>query len=192
VARVCLQVGEYLQIWHNYSCLLHFSWIWCSLLVLSVSVAIYSTLQVHVCTLYITSSLYRFTAMVVLYTAIISSMAMAGITKISWSNWIQRAAKQPKAIHYRMISCSSKFSICLVSITVLVALFVLGMTLNCIHIFIVTGSFLYWCVMRPASKRFFIHGCIYRWILIISYLATFLGTNSLYVLMCRKAVNQSI
>jgi len=28
--------------------------------------------------------------------------------------------------------------------------------------------------------------------LIISYLATFLGTNSLYVLMCRKAVNQSI
>jgi len=28
--------------------------------------------------------------------------------------------------------------------------------------------------------------------LIISYLATFLGTNSLFVLMCRKAVNQSI
>jgi len=28
--------------------------------------------------------------------------------------------------------------------------------------------------------------------LIISYLATFLGTNSLSVLMCRKAVNQSI
>jgi len=28
--------------------------------------------------------------------------------------------------------------------------------------------------------------------MIISYLATFLGTNSLSVLMCRKAVNQSI
>jgi len=25
------------------------------------------------------------------------------------------------------------------------------MTLNCIHIFIVTSSFLYWCVMRPAN-----------------------------------------
>jgi len=32
--------------------------------------------------------------------------------------------------------------------------------------------------------------CIYLRILIISYLATFLGTNSLYVLMCRRAVNQ--
>jgi len=65
-----------------------------------------------------------------------------------------------------------------------------GMTLNCIHIFIVTGSFLYCCVMRPASQRFFIHSCIYILILIISYLATFHGTNSLSVLMCRKAVNQ--
>jgi len=69
--------------------------------------------------------------------------------------------------------------------------YVLGMTLNCIHIFIVTGSFLYWCVMWPASQHFFIHSCIYLPILIISYLATFLGTNSLSVLMCRKAVNQS-
>jgi len=66
------------------------------------------------------------------------------------------------------------------------------MTLNCIHIFIFTGSFLYWCVMRPASQRFFIHTCIYLWILIISYLATFHGTNSFSVLMCRKAVNQSM
>jgi len=74
--------------------------------------------------------------------------------------------------------------------------YVLGMTLNCslncIHIFIVTGSFLYWCVMRPASQRFFIRSCMYLRILIISYLATFLGTNSLSVLMCRRAVNQSI
>jgi len=82
---------------------------------------------------------------------------------------------------------------------------VLGMTLNCIHTewcpghdvklhphFIVTGSFLYWCVMRPVSQRFFIHSCIYLRILIVSYLATFLGTNSLSVLMCRKAVSQSI
>jgi len=46
--------------------------------------------------------------------------------------------------------------------------------------------------MRPASQRFFIHSCIYLLILIISYLATFLGNNSLSVLMCRKAVNQSI
>jgi len=66
------------------------------------------------------------------------------------------------------------------------------MALNCIHIFIVTGSFLYWCVMRLASQRFFIHSCIYLRILLISYLATFLGTNSLSVLMCHKAVNLSI
>jgi len=67
-----------------------------------------------------------------------------------------------------------------------------GMTLNCIHIFIVTGSFLYWCVMRPAGQCFFIHCCIYLRILIISYLATFLGSNSLSVLMYHKAINQSI
>jgi len=66
------------------------------------------------------------------------------------------------------------------------------MTLNCIHIFIVTGRFLYWCVVRPASQRFFVHSCIFLRIFIISYLATFLGTNSLSVLMCRKAVSQSI
>jgi len=66
------------------------------------------------------------------------------------------------------------------------------MTLNCIHIFIVTGSFLYWCVMRPASQRFFIHSCSYLRILITPYLATFLGTSSLSVLMCRKTINQSI
>jgi len=68
----------------------------------------------------------------------------------------------------------------------------LGMTLNCIHIFFVTCSFLYWCVMRPVSQRFLIHCSIYVLILIISYLATFLGTNSLYVLMCRKAVIQTL
>jgi len=67
-----------------------------------------------------------------------------------------------------------------------------GMTLNCIHIFIVIGSFLHWCVMRPASQRFFIHSCIYLRIVIISYLATLLGTNSLSLLMCHRAVNQSI
>jgi len=78
------------------------------------------------------------------------------------------------------------------SMTMIRYICVQGMTLNCIHIFIVTGSFLYWCVMRPASQRFFIYSCIYLQILIISYLATFLGTNSLSVLMCRKAVNQSI
>jgi len=66
----------------------------------------------------------------------------------------------------------------------------LGTILNCIHIFIVTGNFLYWCVMRPVSQCFFIHSCIYLRILIISYLATFLGNNSLYV-MCCKAVSQS-
>jgi len=66
------------------------------------------------------------------------------------------------------------------------------MTLICFHIFIVTGSFLYWCVTRPASEHFFIHSCIYLRLLIISHLATFLGTNSLSVLICRKAVNQSI
>jgi len=49
--------------------------------------------------------------------------------------------------------------------------------------------------MRLASQRFFIHSnCIYLRILTISYLATFLGTNS-HSVMCRnfrKAVNQSI
>jgi len=45
--------------------------------------------------------------------------------------------------------------------------------------------------MRPASQRFFIHSCIYILIMIISYLETFLGTNSLSVLMCCKAVDQS-
>jgi len=46
--------------------------------------------------------------------------------------------------------------------------------------------------MRLASQRFFIHSCIYLQILILSYLAAFLGTNGLSVLMCHKAVNQSI
>jgi len=46
--------------------------------------------------------------------------------------------------------------------------------------------------MRLARQRFFIHSCIYLRILIISYLAMFLGTNSLSVRMCYKAVNQSI
>jgi len=46
--------------------------------------------------------------------------------------------------------------------------------------------------LKPASQSFFIHSCIYLRIFIISYLATFLGTNSLSVLMCRKAINQSI
>jgi len=55
---------------------------------------------------------------------------------------------------------------------------VLGMTLNCIHIFIVTGGFLYWWVMRQASQCFFIHSCIYLWILII--------------FLCWCAVKQSI
>jgi len=46
---------------------------------------------------------------------------------------------------------------------------------------------------REAGQSAFLHhSCIYLRILIISYLATFLGTNNLSVLMCRKAVNQSI
>jgi len=53
-----------------------------------------------------------------------------------------------------------------------------------------SGSFFYWWVRRPASRRFFIHSYIY--LRILSYLATFLCTNSLSVLMWRKAVNQSI
>jgi len=67
-----------------------------------------------------------------------------------------------------------------------------GMTLTASTFSFWTGSFLHRCVMRPASQRFFIHRCIYLRLLIISYLAKFLGTNSLSVLMCRKAVNQSI
>jgi len=45
--------------------------------------------------------------------------------------------------------------------------------------------------MRQAGQRFFIRSCIYLRILILSYLATLLGTNGISVLMCRKAVNQS-
>jgi len=68
-----------------------------------------------------------------------------------------------------------------------------GMTLNCIHILIFTGSFLYWRVIRPTNQRFFIHSCIYLRILIISYLATFLGTNSLSVRCAvKQSINQSI
>jgi len=90
----------------------------------------------------------------------------------------------------------ANFASCLLNVECnwgdVVILNVLGMTLNCNHIFIATGSFLYWCVMRPASQRFLMHSYIYLRILIISYLATFLGTNSLSVLICRKAINQSI
>jgi len=44
---------------------------------------------------------------------------------------------------------------------------------------------------EAGQAAFFIHSYMYLRILIISYLATFLGTISLSVLMCRKAVNQS-
>jgi len=80
----------------------------------------------------------------------------------------------------------------------------LFMTLNCIHTewcpghdvklhphFHCSGSFLYWCVVGPASQHFFMRSCIYLRILIISYLATFLGTNSISVLMYHEVVNQS-
>jgi len=67
-----------------------------------------------------------------------------------------------------------------------------SMTLNCIHIFIVTGSFLYWCVMRSASQRFFIRSCVYLRIFDHILFSNVFGTNSLAVLMCRKAVIQSI
>jgi len=43
--------------------------------------------------------------------------------------------------------------------------------------------------IKRVSQRFFIHSCIYLRILIISYLATFLCTNSLSVQMCRKALS---
>jgi len=66
------------------------------------------------------------------------------------------------------------------------------MTLNCIHIFIITGSFFVLMCHEAGQSAFFIYSCIYLQILIISYLATYLGTNSLSVLMCCKAVNQSI
>jgi len=49
---------------------------------------------------------------------------------------------------------------------------------------------------HEAGQSAFLHTQLYLStnlrILIISYLATFLVTNSLYVLMCRKAVNQSV
>jgi len=45
-----------------------------------------------------------------------------------------------------------------------------------------------------SNQRFFIHSCIYLRILIISCLATFIGTNNLSVLIADvpKTVNQSI
>jgi len=55
------------------------------------------------------------------------------------------------------------------------------MTLNCVHIFIVTGSFLYWYVMRPASQRYFIHSKLY-WAYLRSlssrYLPTYYGRST--------------
>jgi len=54
-----------------------------------------------------------------------------------------------------------------------------GMTLNCIHIFIITGSFLYDVLAGQSDQRFFIHNCIDLRIWIISSLATFPGTKSL-------------
>jgi len=73
------------------------------------------------------------------------------------------------------------------------------MTLNGIHtvfhIFIVTGGiFVLWCY-EAASLQFYIHACIYLQILIISCLATFLGTKSLSVLIIvqsSQSINQSI
>jgi len=70
--------------------------------------------------------------------------------------------------------------------------YVMGLTLNCIHIFIVTGSYFVLMCHEAVQSAFLIHSFIYLRIVIISYLATFLGTNSLSVLMCRKAINQSI
>jgi len=65
---------------------------------------------------------------------------------------------------------------------------VLGMTLNCIHIFIVTGSVLYWRVLRPASQRFFIVVFIYEsWSYLI--LQRFLAPIAF---LCWCAVKQSI
>jgi len=75
------------------------------------------------------------------------------------------------------------------SLQVEIYFIILGMTLNCIHTFIVTGSFLYWCVIRPASKRFIRHSCIYLRILILSYLQRFL---SLIAFLCWCVVKQSI
>jgi len=53
----------------------------------------------------------------------------------------------------------------------------LGMTLNCIHIFIVTGSF-FVLMCHEAGQSAFLHTQLYLSIriLIISDLATFLGT----------------
>jgi len=46
---------------------------------------------------------------------------------------------------------------------------------------------------HEADQSAFLHTQLYLRILILSYLQRFLhGTNSLSVLMCRKAVNQSI
>jgi len=48
------------------------------------------------------------------------------------------------------------------------------------------GVFLYWCALRPTSQRFFIHSCIY--LFIISYLVTYLG---IMAFLCWCAVKQS-
>jgi len=52
--------------------------------------------------------------------------------------------------------------------------------------------FVLMCHEAGQSAFLHMHSCICLRILIIYYLATFLGTDSLSVLMCRKAVNQSI
>jgi len=69
---------------------------------------------------------------------------------------------------------------------------IMGMKLNCFHIFIVMVAF---CTDVSLGRPLSVSSCtvvfiIYLGILIISCLTTFLGTYNLSVLMCRTAVNE--
>jgi len=66
------------------------------------------------------------------------------------------------------------------------------MTLNCIHIFIVTGSFLYWCVIRPASVSsytvvFIYDSLSYRFLALIAFLCVKQLINQLVLVLIFKA-----
>jgi len=67
----------------------------------------------------------------------------------------------------------------------------MGMTLNCIHIFIVTGNFLYRCVMRPAMQSAFLQTQSYLSTNLDHIFSNVSRHYSLFVLMYRTAVNQS-
>jgi len=96
-----------------------------------------------------------------------------------------------KAINLTELLSPYKIDRCVcIAYIIYLSLIVLGMTLNCIHIFIVTGGFLYSCVMRPRPVSVFSYTVVFiyeSWSYLIKQ--RFLA---LIAFMCWCAVKQSI